>query len=106
MIDYAEKRDFHRMDVECAASYRPQGAGQVMSGIVSDLSATGLSLVTEKAATAGMKLNIEIHPGKSVTPPLSAVVEVIRCEDNNGSYRLACRIDQILSADEAGPNFP
>lgn len=109
MRDYAEKRDFYRMAVECAARYRVAGTEAVQSATVRDLSASGLQLRTGQALESGVTLNVEIRPGKAITPPLQAVARVIRCspaEAPEEGFAIACAIERMLSEEEAGPGFP
>lgn len=110
MQDYAEKRDFYRMAVDCAARYRVAGADTVLHATVKDLSASGLQLCTDHAVESGVTLNVEIQPGKSITPPLHAVVRVIRCtpagHDTGCGFALACTIERMLPVEEASPEFP
>jgi len=110
MQDYSEKRDFYRMAVDCAARYRVDGADAVQPATVKDLSAGGLQLRTDHEVESGVSLNVAIQPGKAITPPLHAVVRVIRCtpadDGPGGRFSIACTIERMLSVDEAGPEFP
>lgn len=107
MQEYSEKRDFYRMAVECAARYRVDGAETVQHATVKDLSAGGVQLRTEHEVDSGVTLHVEIQPGKAITPPLHAVAKVIRCTPaDDGGFSIACTIEQMLSVDEAGADFP
>lgn len=106
MQDYSEKRDFYRMALNCKARYRVEGGSAVEQATVKDLSAGGLQLQTTSEVDAGATLNVEIQPGKSITPPLHAVVEVIRCAAGSEGYTVACSIERMLPVDEVGPDFP
>ncbi len=107
MINYPEKRDFMRMTMDCPARYRVEGTAELQSAVVKDLSGGGVSLLTEKPVEAERRVALEVIPGKSITPPLSAWVRVIRCEQTDDShYLLACSIEQMLDENEMGPDFP
>lgn len=107
MFDYSEKRDFMRMTMGCPARYRPDGADQTESAVVMNLSADGILLQTEKPVAAEIQLALEVMPGKTITPPLSAYVKVLRCSpDDEGNYTLACAIERVLEENEIGPDFP
>ncbi|WP_260294354.1 PilZ domain-containing protein [Sedimenticola hydrogenitrophicus] len=110
MQDYAEKRDFYRMAVDCAARYRVAGEDAVQNATVKDLSAGGLQLRIGRELAAGATLNVEIQPGKAITPPLHAVVKVIRCTpvENGvvGGFLVACSIERMLAVEEVGLEFP
>lgn len=107
MFEYSEKRDFMRMSMDCPARYRIEGTQELGSAVVKDLSGGGVSLVTEQPLAADDRIALEVMPGKSITPPLSAWVRVIRCEQNgDGNYSVACKLEQILDENEIGPDFP
>ncbi len=109
MQDYSEKRDFHRMAVDCKARIRVVGTDDVQEAVVKDLSAGGVQLRTEAEVPPGATLNLEIQPVKAITPPLHAVVTVIRCqpaEDEVGGYAVACGIEKMLPIDEVDAAFP
>lgn len=108
MRDYSEKRSFPRVSLDCIARYRVQGSDRVAKAWVKDLSGGGLSMRVEQALAPGSRLFIEIEPGKQITPPLQALVEVLRCEplaDEKG-YDLACGIQEMLQQDQVGDEFP
>ncbi len=56
------------------------------------------------------RLDVEIRPGKNITPPLYAVVEVIRCDPGddpaNGEFSVACTIIRMLQENEVPLDFP
>jgi hypothetical protein len=50
---------------------------------------------------------LEVMPGKTITPPLSAFVKVVRCtQTEEGHYSLACAIERVLEEHEVGADFP
>ena len=107
MQDFSEKRDFYRMAVNCDARYRNVTSDIVGKAVVKDLSAGGVQLLTEDEVELGSKLNVEVIPGKDITPPLHAVVEVTRCTpEEGGGFITACSIEKMLSAAEVGLDFP
>jgi len=90
MLDYSEKRDFLRMQMECPASFRVEGAQELRTAVAQNLSATGVLLVTDQPVDDGVQLALEVMPGKSITPPLSAYVRVLRCSPTeDGDYSVA-----------------
>ena len=89
MIDYSEKRDFLRMEIECLAHYRLEGAPQAARAIVKNLSGNGVLLLTEQPLAVASRLALEVLPGKVITPPLAAYVQVLRCDpDEDGNFTL------------------
>jgi hypothetical protein len=107
MNDFSEKRDFYRMAVDGEVRFRIDGESQVLSGIVQNLSATGLLMASEKEVAPGTRINVSIMPGQAITPPLSAEASVIRSDrQQNDQYNIACTIDRILADSEIGDEFP
>ncbi|MCG8425851.1 MAG: PilZ domain-containing protein [Chromatiales bacterium] len=110
MLDYSEKRNFPRMSVDCAARFRVNGSDALNNAIVKDLSGGGMLLWTDDAVEAGSKLSIVVVPGKSITPPLHAELEVVRCAplemEAEASYSVACTITQLLKEEEVRESSP
>jgi hypothetical protein len=108
MVEYAEKRDFIRMPMDCPARVRIAGAEQTTSAIVKNLSSKGILMLFEQEIDPGTQLAVEILPGKTITPPLSAEMRVLRSDpsDDAGNFHIACSIERILSEEEVGPDFP
>ena len=103
MLEFLEKRDYIRMAVDCAAQINLEGLDS-LPAIVKDLSATGLLMWVEAKIPSGSVGTVSILPGKNITPPLSAEIEVIRCEpleDKPKVYAAACSIKEILNTNAA-----
>jgi hypothetical protein len=107
MIDYSEKRDFLRMTMDCPARYRLQDGEASGSAMVRNLSAGGILLLTDHPIEAETQVTIRVTPVKAITPPLSAVLSVVRCEPTaDGRYAVGCAIARVLSEDEAYAELP
>lgn len=107
MLDYSEKRDFMRIPMDCPARYRPEGAPESAPALIKNLSAKGVSLVTENPLSEEMEFALEVLPGKAITPPLAAYAKVIRCDrQEDGTYLVAGILLRILEETEIGPDFP
>jgi len=107
MNPYAEKRDFLRMTVDCPARYRIAGSNSLSAAIVKNLSSSGMLILSDREIDPGTQLAIEIMPGKTITPPLSAEARVVRAlATETGDFNIACSFERILPQDEIGPNFP
>ena len=107
MLDYSEKRDYQRMNMGCPARYRPAGAAEALCAVVDNLSSSGVALIAEGAVESGVEMSLEIMPGKTITPPLSAYVKALRSEPReDGKFTLICTIEKILGDAEIGPDFP
>lgn len=103
MLDYIEKRDYIRMTVDCAARINLDGI-EPLSATVKDLSANGVLLVVDSKIPSGSIGSVSILPGKNITPPLSAEIEVIRCEPlktQPGKFAAACTITEIQKTNAA-----
>ena len=103
MLEYIEKRDYLRMEVDCAARIELDGI-EPLSAIVKDLSATGVLMWVDTKIPSGSIGTVSILPGKNITPPLSAEIEVIRCEalsNDPTTFAAACSIKEILKTDAA-----
>jgi len=98
MVDSSDKRDFRRMSVEIKAHFKIHGHDEFFEGIVSDLSATGILLITGKRLVAGEELEVKVKPEKAVVPPLYARVKVLRVDHNEGEdYHAGCKITEMLT---------
>jgi hypothetical protein len=107
MMEFSEKRDFHRMVVDGEVRYRIEDESQISSGTVKNLSNSGLLMASDKEILPGTRMTLSIIPGHAITPPLLAEAKVIRCESGeNDQYNIACTIERILAESETGPDFP
>ncbi len=99
MQEYAEKRDFPRMVVNCDAKLIQEGSGETYEAFVKDLSGSGLLIWVDRTVETGSILSIEIKPGSDITPPLSARIKVIRCQPMDdaeaGRFSVACQIEKV-----------
>ncbi|MES9967894.1 MAG: PilZ domain-containing protein [Sedimenticola sp.] len=109
MLEYLDKRDFRRMEVDSAARIRVEGEESPRSVLVKDLSATGVLLLAENEVGPGASLVIEIPSGTETTPPFHARLNVVRCdppEEGSGlAFAIACAIDRLLAEEEAAGYF-
>ncbi len=100
MLTSSEKRDFRRLTMGCQATLSASGAASAIPATLVDLSAGGMRLATTEPLEAGAKFTVQVAPGKDITPPLTAIIEVIRCEaQTDGSYAVACSTQSILPED-------
>ncbi len=95
MNDYAEKRDFQRMAIDCAFSFRIPGEEQRFDGHVINLSSKGILFTSRENFEIDTVLEITLTPSNSLTPPMEALVVVARITDNQAIYELACEIKEI-----------
>lgn len=95
MIDYAEKRDFLRMPIDCELSFSQSGDKSRYSGNVINLSHKGILFTSTHKFGEGTALDILLTPSNSDTPPMQAQVVVSRVTHNNEVFEIACEIEDI-----------
>ena len=95
MIDYAEKRDFLRMPIDCELSISKTDSSKRYSGKVINLSSKGILFTSNTEFHPGNKLVITLTPSNSITPPMVATVVVSRVVDNEVMFEIACEIEEI-----------
>ena len=101
MREFAEKRDFIRMPIDCPAQVRVAGSDATSSAIVKNLSGKGMLMLFEKNVDPGTRLTVEITPVRSITPALYAEISVLRSVPaDDGNFNIACAIDRILTEEE------
>ena len=95
MIEYAEKRDFLRMPIDCELSFCETGSSKQYQGNVINLSSKGILFTSNEKFERGTSLEIVLTPSNSITPPMEATVRVSRVVDNDVLFEIACEIDEI-----------
>lgn len=98
MLEYAEKRDFIRMTVACDMEIHHSDQRQSEMVKLEDLSATGMRFFADQALEAGQKLDVTIHPGSDITPPMQAQIAVIRCDAADNRFDIAASIENVAPA--------
>lgn len=92
-LDYSEKRNFFRMNLDCNMEYTVNGSGNKLCGLIKNLSGSGISFFSQQAITAGTEIQVSIKPENPITPALDLTIEVIRCNDaGNKQYEIAGNI--------------
>ncbi len=97
MIDYAEKRDFLRMPIDCELSFSVAGSSKLYQGNVINLSSKGILFTSNEKFDEGSTLDIILTPSNSMTPPMQAEVIVARVSSNEVLFEIACEIKEIKS---------
>ncbi len=96
MLEYNEKRDYIRMDVDCEITYKLADSDTVYTGNCTSLSGAGVSFISESSYDIGLAMEIKVLPKNSVTPPMTAFIEVVRCiPQENGSFEIAASIKSL-----------
>lgn len=96
MLGHNEKRNFIRMNVNSKIEFRREDSSTSYDGKSKDICATGLSFTTPTPVTEGEILDIIIHPGASVTPPLKGKLTVIRVDHDKSAniFAIAGTLEQ------------
>lgn len=95
-MEYSEKRDFQRMALGCSMEYQLANIPGSHEGKVINLSAKGVLFVSGDKVQTGDRLSIKLSPVNNITPPMSADIEVTRCEKQSDSeFQVAAKIVQI-----------
>ncbi len=97
MRDYSEKRDYIRMTIDCKVSYKEIGSDEFKTGSSKNLSGKGLLFSTDREIKIGTLLDIDVTASNDVTPPLAAIVEVVRVEmmEPDTRYEIGCLIKEM-----------
>ena len=95
MIDYAEKRDFLRMPIDCELSFTETGSSKQYQGNVINLSSKGILFTSNEGFDEGTVLKITLTPSNSDTPPMEATAVVTRVTDNEVLFEIACEIKLV-----------
>ena len=95
MIDYAEKRDFLRMPIDCELSFIRSGNSERYEGNVINLSSKGILFTSSERFEEGAALELLLTPSNSITPPMEAEAVVTRVIDYEPVFEIACAIDNI-----------
>jgi len=95
MNNFAEKRDFLRMAIDCLLSFSKKGDKQSFEGHVVNLSSKGILFTSVNEFAEGDQLEIVLTPTNSLTSAMKASVVISRVTFNDSVYELACEIVEI-----------
>ena len=95
MIDYAEKRDFLRMPIDCELSFMLTGNSTRYEGNVINLSNQGILFTSSERFDEGAALELLLTPSNSETSPMEAQAVVTRVTDYEPVFEIACAINDI-----------
>lgn len=98
MLAPNEKRDFTRMQAHCKMRFRIADSDTFTEATCGNISGSGILFEAPVPVAAGKAAEIHIEPVNRITPPLTAYIEVIRCESvGNDRYEIAGAIKGIKS---------
>jgi len=96
MSEHDEKRDYVRIPLDCEINYRLADGQQIKTGRCKNLSAAGLSFITDQPFDLGLAMEVSIAPKTAFSLPMNAFIELVRCiKLENGDYEIAATIKSI-----------
>lgn len=96
MENFDERRNSSRLKPNCDIQYRRAAAGVFQSGTCITLSGSGLEFLVSEGFDEGLALEIQILPSSTISPPMTAFVEVIgSIKQANDNYKIAAVIKSI-----------
>ncbi|KAF3981254.1 MAG: PilZ domain-containing protein [Methylococcales symbiont of Hymedesmia sp. n. MRB-2018] len=96
MLEYDEKRDYIRRNVNCEVTYKMADSVDIKTGRCTSLSGAGVSFITERSYDAGLAMEIKVLLKNSVTPSMTAFIEVVRSiSQEDGSFEVAASIKSL-----------
>ncbi|AEG01557.1 PilZ domain-containing protein [Methylomonas methanica] len=96
MLAHDEKRDYIRMEVDCDITYKPANSQDSKTGRCTTLSGAGVSFLADQPFDAGLAMEVSIIPKTSITPPMTAFIEVVRSvKRDDNQYEIAASIKSI-----------
>jgi hypothetical protein len=96
MLEYDEKRNYIRMEIDCEVTYRLADSDQLHHGRCSSISGAGVAFIADRAFEPGKAMEINVIPQNTVTPSMTAFIEVLRStQQANGNYEIAATIKSI-----------
>jgi hypothetical protein len=96
--NYHENPRFSRMKINCAMTFKRVSCGTQTHALCLDISASGILFEATEAVEAGRALEIRTFPASRVIPPLTALIEIIRCtKTDDEHYRIVGVIKGIKS---------
>jgi hypothetical protein len=96
MLEYDEKRNYIRMEIDCDITYKLAGSDEIFHGRCSSISGAGVSFIADQLFAPGKAMEVNIVPKSSVTPPMAAFIEVVRAtKQDEDRYEIAASIKSI-----------
>ena len=96
MLEYDEKRDYIRMDVDCDITYKLADSEGMKTGRCTSLSGSGVSFIADSAFEIGLAMEVNVLPQNPLTPPMTAFIEVVRNSvQQDGSFEIAATIKSL-----------
>lgn len=99
MLDTPDNRKFIRMEAHCEMTFTRPGSNEEGSAHSINLSAAGILFRTKEKVEEGSSLEIIVSPVNTATPPLNALIEIVRVVAVEGDiYEVAATIEGIKAS--------
>lgn len=99
MLSSNEKRDFIRMQARCKMRFRVANSEHFTDATCGNISGSGILFQADVPVEAGKAAEVHVDLENRLTPPLTAYIEVIRCEQiGENHYEIAGSIKGIKSS--------
>ena len=96
MVNYAEKRDFLRMPIDCNFSFMTIDNSREFQGNVINLSKRGILFTSRENFESGTLLKIMLTPSHTETTPIHATVMVAHVSNRfDALFEVGCKIRSI-----------
>ena len=89
-MNYAEKRDFLRMPIDCSLKFSVVGDEREYQGNVINMSNAGILFTSRQKLEVGNLLSMVLTASQTETPPMHATVKVERALNKRVHYEIAC----------------
>lgn len=95
MRDYAEKRDFIRMQVNARIDLKIHATGESKTATCKDLSGMGMLLQLETPLATGTEVETALPSNSPDFPTFRTTARVVRCDQAEGVYLIGLEIVKI-----------
>lgn len=93
--DYAEKRDFIRMQVNAKIELKIVATGESKTAICKDLSGMGMLLQLEQSLDIGTEVETALPSHSPEFPTFRTTARVVRSDKSEGAYLVGLEIVRI-----------
>lgn len=95
MRDYAEKRDFIRMQVNARIELQIPKSGETLIGKCKDLSGMGMLLELDRPLEIGTEVHTSLPSNSPDFPTFETTARVVRCDTTEDSHLAGLEITKI-----------
>lgn len=95
MRDYAEKRDFIRMQINASIELLVPATGEKITAICKDLSGMGMLLKLERSLDIGTEVQTALPSNSPEFPTFKTTARVVRQDEVEGAYLVGLEIIKI-----------